>query len=137
MEKENNSGLYNDKETHMLDKNLNIRDKVIDKLTDNGAKIPDNPNTLRVLDLFLTGSDTSIHKTAENRTKHQSAQNTEETLEMVAGLIRTVGSRTKLIDNSKTRELELADDIIPLDTVEGETTMGTTEFDVKAFTGED
>lgn len=137
MSEENKSGLYNDSEMGMLDKNLKIRDQVIDKLTENGGKIPDNPNTLRVLDLFLTGSDTSIHKTAENRTKHQSAQNTEETLEMVASIIKTVGSRTKNIDNSQTRNLEIDDDIIPLDTVEGETSMGTTDFDVKKFTGEE
>ena len=137
MSEENKSGLYNDKETGMLDKNLKIRDQVIDKLTENGSKIPDNPNTLRVLDLFLTGSDTSIHKTAENRTKHQAAQNTEETLEMVAGIIRTVSNKTKDIDNSKTRNIDIDDDIMPLDTVEGETTIGATEFDVKAFTGED
>jgi len=133
----NTNGLYSAKEEDILNNNLDIRNKVIAKLTKNGSEIPDNQNVLRVLDLYLTGSDTSVHKTAENRTKHQAAQNTEETLEMVAGLIKTVSNRTALIDNSKTRQLEVDDDIIELDTVEGETSIGVTEFDVKEFTGGD
>lgn len=136
MESKSN-GLYSGEEEEILKNNLSIRNKVIAKITKNGEDIPDNQNALRVLDLYLTGSDMSVHKTAENRTKHQAAQNTEETLEMVAGLIKTVSNRTALIDNRSTREIDVDDNVIPLDTVEGETSLGSTDFDIKEFTGED
>lgn len=132
-----NNSLYTANEESILNNNLDIRNKVISKLTENGGKIPDNQNTLRVLDLYLTGSDMSVHKTAENRTKHQAAQNTEETLEFVAAIIRSVSNDNSKIDNSKSREIILGEEVIPLDTVIGETTMGVTDFNVKEFTGEE
>ena len=50
---ENNANsLYSTKEEEILNNNLDIRNKVIAKLTKNGSEIPDNQNVLRVLDLY-------------------------------------------------------------------------------------
>lgn len=129
------TGLYSEVEESRLEHNIDVRSRVIDKLTKDG--IPDNLNVLRVLDIYLMGSDNSIHKKAENRTKHQQTQNAEETLAMVAGLLKTVNDETSHIDNSKTRQIDLDNSVIPLDTVEGETSTDVTVFDIKDFTGEE
>jgi len=128
------SGLYTDLEETRLESNIDVRSKVIEKLTKDG--IPENLNVLRVLDIYLMGSDNSIHKKAENRTKHQQTQNTEETLAMVAGLLKTVTNESDSIDNSETRQLDLDSTVVPLDTVEGETSTGVTVFDIEDFTGD-
>lgn len=133
-------GLYSKEEKDILTKNQRIRDLIIDTMTSNGQKPPDNIKDYRILKEFLESSDSSVHSSAQNRAKHDVANSKEQEANLVASLIRELNANraSTTINNIENRTVVLKEDQFPeLQTVPGEDSLEQAEITLEEILSKD
>lgn len=137
------SGLYSGSEQDRLEGNHRMRDDVISEVykglkgKSNGGK--DISREARLLKELLDSSDASTHKLAENRTKFKSAEAQGDLADSTAALLLEI-SRETAVEAGNTpppRLLELKDDVIDIEIVDGETSNERVDFRIEDFTEPD
>lgn len=127
---ENNVGIYTEEESDKLAKYSKLRDQMVDVMFKGGT--PENNKDIRLANELLMAGEKSIHDTASNRTKHQDSMNKEAILETVAEALKAV-AMNQIAVNSIDRNLDIPDQYVPNDIVEGETAINPEPLDPTQF----
>jgi len=105
-----------EEEERILNKTLSIREKIVDKMTEDG--IPVKTSEIRVLNEVLNAMDSQVFGRIEKRQKQEDNNNNEKYLEMIRAIVLET---EKLQSEVKTEtieepiiDIELSDeDIVP------------------------
>lgn len=120
-----------EEEDRILNKTLSIREKIVDKMTEDG--IPYKTSEIRVLNEVLNAMDNQVFGKIDRRQKQEDNNNNEKYLEMIRAIVLET---EKMQDKVKTEaieepviDIELNDeDIVP-----GEDKIEYEELDPKDF----
>ena len=118
-------------EDRILNKTLSIRERIVDKMTENG--IPYKTSEIRVLNEVLNAMDSQIFGKIDRRQKQEDNNNNEKYLEMIRAIVLETEKMQNEIKTEAIEEpvvdIELSDDEI----VPGEDKIEYEELDPKDF----
>lgn len=124
---------FNEQEKRIRNKNINIREKIVDEMTDNGETIPTDPKEIRLL---LDVMDSSDKQTEANATIRATQEANESTNNNMGAMIELMRQLQK--DNAKnngSRTVDLKNEHVPVDIVSGETDINPPQLEYEDFTG--
>ena len=125
-------GFFNSTEQAMMNKNLKIRDQIIDKMTGDGEDIPIDNSTIRVLKEVIESSDNAIIKTAELRARQDDNNKLGAMTDVIAATLKqaaTGAGSGEVVD----RKVFVDDDFIPVDVVPGEMEISAKPLSLEDF----
>ena len=125
---------YKGREEQILSNVINVREKIVESMTDGGNHIPRNARDLEVLNSVLSGLEGTVTKKVDTRIKIKDSNNESAKVEMVAEILRR--SRKKQVNIPHRQSDELEDTFVPMDIVPGETGMGSADLQIEDFVPE-
>lgn len=121
-------GILTKEEQERLEFTYGLRRKILDNKFADG-RIPNDYEEIEVLDGIMKSMDKQIFDKANARLKQKENQTKEETLSAVAEALKRISSDKAKNINSN-RSIEVQDDIIPLETVEGEMDINPIQLNI-------
>lgn len=120
--------LYTDKQLETIEKNNDILSDIVKVTHEKFSRNKDNRDA-RLLIEAINSSNESIHKHAANVAKMEQAKNNDDTLDMVAGLLMQLSSKSSILPIQKIDTLN-TNIIIPSDIVDGELFIGSGSLEI-------
>ena len=124
----NDNAFLSEIEKQRLEDNYNYRKKIIENAFAND-KIPRDPKDIEAINSVLNSMDKIINDMANNRLKLKENQDKSSVVLAVAEALKKISS-SKEKNINPTRVIEISEEYIPLDIVNGETTIGTTQINL-------
>ena len=124
--------VYNNEEENDLELTRTLRKSMLESIFRDG--VPKDTRLYRVANEIMNSMDTSVHTKAGNRLKHQEVQNTEAILNTVTETLRN--AQLVMLQNNKSRTIELQDEYVPVDIVPGETDITPEKLELRDFVRE-
>lgn len=124
----NDNAFLSEIEKQRLEDNYNYRKKIIENAFAND-KIPRDPKDIEAINGVLNSMDKIINDMANNRLKLKENQDKSSVVLAVAEALKKISS-SKEKNINPTRVIEISEEYIPLDIVNGETTIGTTQINL-------
>ena len=124
----NDNAFLSEIEKQRLEDNYNYRKKIIENAFAND-KIPRGPKDIEAINSVLNSMDKIINDMANNRLKLKENQDKSSVVLAVAEALKKISS-SKEKNINPTRVIEISEEYIPLDIVNGETTIGTTQINL-------
>lgn len=121
-------GILTKEEQERLEFTYGLRRKILDNSFADG-RIPVEHEEIEVLDGVMKSMDKQIFDKANARLKQKENQTKEETLSAVAEALKRISSDKAKNINSN-RSIEVQDDIIPIETVEGEMDINPIQLNI-------
>lgn len=130
MENSQNS-IFTQEEQERLNKYSNLRDSMINVMTKDGT--PDTSREIRLLNELLMAGEANIQKSAENRLKHEDNLNKEAIAESVSQALKQIHIAKVNTPVRETNEVDVPDQVIPVDLVPGETEINPAKLNPEDF----
>lgn len=124
----NDNAFLSEIEKQRLEDNYNYRKKIVEDAFAND-KIPRDPKDIEAINGVLNSMDKIINDMANNRLKLKENQDKSSVVLAVAEALKKISS-SKEKNINPTRVIEISEEYIPLDIVNGETTIGTTQINL-------
>lgn len=124
----NDNAFLSEIEKQRLEDNYNYRKKIVENAFAND-KIPRGPQDIEAINSVLNSMDKIINDMANNRLKLKENQDKSSVVLAVAEALKKISS-SKEKNINPTRVIEISEEYIPLDIVNGETTIGTTQINL-------
>lgn len=124
----NDNAFLSEIEKQRLEDNYNYRKKIVEDAFTND-KIPRDPKDIEAINGVLNSMDKIINDMANNRLKLKENQDKSSVVLAVAEALKKISS-SKEKNINPTRVIEISEEYIPLDIVNGETTIGTTQINL-------
>lgn len=124
----NDNAFLSEIEKQRLEDNYNYRKKIVENAFAND-KIPRGPKDIEAINSVLNSMDKIINDMANNRLKLKENQDKSSVVLAVAEALKKISS-SKEKNINPTRVIEISEEYIPLDIVNGETTIGTTQINL-------
>ena len=124
----NDNAFLSEIEKQRLEDNYNYRKKIVEDAFAND-KIPRDPKDIEAINSVLNSMDKIINDMANNRLKLKENQDKSSVVLAVAEALKKISS-SKEKNINPTRVIEISEEYIPLDIVNGETTIGTTQINL-------
>lgn len=124
----NDNAFLSEIEKQRLEDNYNYRKKIVENAFAND-KIPRDPKDIEAINGVLNSMDKIINDMANNRLKLKENQDKSSVVLAVAEALKKISS-SKEKNINPTRVIEISEEYIPLDIVNGETTIGTTQINL-------
>lgn len=124
----NDNAFLSEIEKQRLEDNYNYRKKIVENAFAND-KIPRGPKDIEAINGVLNSMDKIINDMANNRLKLKENQDKSSVVLAVAEALKKISS-SKEKNINPTRVIEISEEYIPLDIVNGETTIGTTQINL-------
>lgn len=124
----NDNAFLSEIEKQRLEDNYNYRKKIVENAFAND-KIPRDPKDIEAINSVLNSMDKIINDMANNRLKLKENQDKSSVVLAVAEALKKISS-SKEKNINPTRVIEISEEYIPLDIVNGETTIGTTQINL-------
>ena len=121
-------GILTKEEQERLEFTYGLRRKILDNKFADG-RIPNDHEEIEVLDGIMKSMDKQIFDKANARLKQKENQTKEETLTAVAEALKRISSDKAKNINSN-RSIEVQDNIMPLETVEGEMDINPIQLNI-------
>lgn len=121
MTQEENNNIITSQDRERLELTYSLRKRILDQAF-SGERVPTEARDIEVINGVLNSMDKAVYDNINVRLKHQENQNKEAILEQVAATIKQLQTKKDniVIEN---RSIVVDDDVIPLDLVEGETSL--------------
>ncbi len=132
MSKNLGNDFFTGEDLRLLDKTTNLREKMIDAITDNGNDIPDKTNELRILNELMMGLDKKVIDMSNIRAKVSKDQDDTAYQELVIETLKEAAINKKNGTRSD-EDILLPDNLIPVDIVDGEIEINPIELEVDDF----
>lgn len=124
----NDNAFLSEIEKQRLEDNYNYRKKIVENAFAND-KIPRGSKDIEAINSVLNSMDKIINDMANNRLKLKENQDKSSVVLAVAEALKKISS-SKEKNINPTRVIEISEEYIPLDIVNGETTIGTTQINL-------
>lgn len=124
----NDNAFLSEIEKQRLEDNYNYRKKIVENAFAND-KVPRDPKDIEAINGVLNSMDKIINDMANNRLKLKENQDKSSVVLAVAEALKKISS-SKEKNINPTRVIEISEEYIPLDIVNGETTIGTTQINL-------
>lgn len=124
----NDNAFLSEIEKQRLEDNYNYRKKIVEDAFAND-KVPRDPKDIEAINGVLNSMDKIINDMANNRLKLKENQDKSSVVLAVAEALKKISS-SKEKNINPTRVIEISEEYIPLDIVNGETTIGTTQINL-------
>ena len=121
-----NDSFLTPEEQQQLEKNTNLRQRVIDSMVKGG--VPDKVGEIRVLNELIANTDKSIYDRANARLKASADDTNSKALDIVTQILN---QPYEVPDRPRTHDL--GDIHVPTDIVHGETAIDREELDIIDF----
>lgn len=121
MTQEENNNIITSQDRERLELTYSLRKRILDQAF-SGERVPTEARDIEVINGVLNSMDKAVYDNINVRLKHQENQNKEAILEQVAATIKQLQTKKDniVIEN---RSIVVDDNVIPLDLVEGETSL--------------
>ena len=125
------NGIFTAEESADLKRFSDIRKDMINVMVKDGT--PDTSREIRLLNELLIAGEANIQKTAENRLKHEDNLNKEAIAESVSIMLKNIQNKKRDIPVRGTDQVEVSENIIPVDLVPGETEINPIKLNPEDF----
>ena len=125
------NGIFTAEESADLKRFSDIRKDMINVMVKDGT--PDTSREIRLLNELLIAGEANIQKTAENRLKHEDNLNKEAIAESVSIMLKNIQNKKNDIPVRGTDQVEVSENIIPVDLVPGETEINPIKLNPEDF----
>lgn len=129
------STIFNHNESRLLNKTMDIREKIVDQMA--SAGLPTKANELLALNAVMNDMDKQVMDKVKLRVKQEEDDNKNKTVAMVAEILGRIDSNRGYIPMSN-KDINLPDKYLPNDIVPGETDISPDKLSLADFVkGED
>jgi len=127
------ANVFMPEEMRVLDKTLEIREKIVDKMIEDG--IPYKTSEIRVLNEVLNAMDSNVMGRTDRRLKMKENDNNENILEMMREVLINVEKKKSTVTVEQ-RQIELTEGLRPDEIVLGEDQIEFQEISLEDLEGE-
>ncbi len=129
------STIFNHNESRLLNKTMDIREKIVDQMA--SAGLPTKAHELLALNAVMNDMDKQVMDKVKLRVKQEEDDNKNKTVAMVAEILGRIDSNRGYIPMSN-KDINLPDKYLPNDIVPGETDISPDKLSLADFVkGED
>ena len=129
------STIFNHNESRLLNKTMDIREKIVDQMA--SAGLPTKAYELLALNAVMNDMDKQVMDKVKLRVKQEEDDNKNKTVAMVAEILGRIDSNRGYIPMSN-KDINLPDKYLPNDIVPGETDISPDKLSLADFVkGED
>lgn len=129
------STIFNHNESRVLNKTMDIREKIVDQMA--SAGLPTKAHELLALNAIMNDMDKQVMDKVKLRVKQEEDDNKNKTVAMVAEILGRIDSNKGYIPMSN-KDIDLPDKYLPNDIVPGETDVSPDKLSLADFVkGED
>lgn len=129
------STIFNHNESRLLNKTMDIREKIVDQMA--SAGLPTKAHELLALNAIMNDMDKQVMDKVKLRVKQEEDDNKNKTVAMVAEILGRIDSNKGYVPMSN-KDINLPDTYLPNDIVPGETDVSPDKLSLADFVkGED
>ena len=129
------STIFNHNESRLLNKTMDIREKIVDQMA--SAGLPTKAHELLALNAVMNDMDKQVMDKVKLRVEQEEDDNKNKTVAMVAEILGRIDSNRGYIPMSN-KDINLPDKYLPNDIVPGETDISPDKLSLADFVkGED
>lgn len=124
------STIFNHNESRLLNKTMDIREKIVDQMA--SAGLPTKAHELLALNAVMNDMDKQVMDKVKLRVKQEEDDNKNKTVAMVAEILGRIDSNKGYIPMSN-KDINLPDTYLPNDIVPGETDVSPDKLSLADF----
>lgn len=124
------STIFNHNESRLLNKTMDIREKIVDQMA--SAGLPTKAHELLALNAVMNDMDKQVMDKVKLRVKQEEDDNKNKTVAMVAEILGRIDSNKGYVPMSN-KDINLPDTYLPNDIVPGETDVSPDKLSLADF----
>lgn len=124
------STIFDSEENRILNKTINIREKIVDQMA--GVGLPTKAHELLALNTILDAMDKQVMDKVKIRTKQEEENGKNKTIAMVAEILGRIDTKKGYVPLSN-NDITLSDNFLPTDIVPGETEISPDKLSLADF----